>query len=121
MAPKILLHGSGAIGTIYVYLLHKAGFDVTAVCRSNYAAAKKDGFHIDSDRYGKGLHFRPKVVQSPAEAAKEGPFDIVMVATKTLSDAETSEAIEPAVTRRTLIALLQNGIGIVDALILNGF
>lgn len=117
MAPKILLHGCGAIGTIYVYLFHKAGYDVTAVCRSNYAAAKKDGFRIDSDRYGKELHFQPKVVQSPADAAKDGPYDFVIVATKTLSDAETSKAIAPAVTKgRTLIALLQNGIGIASVI-----
>ena len=115
MAPKILLHGSGAIGTIYVYLLYQAGFDVTAVCRSNYVVAKKDGFVIDSNVYGKGIHFRPKVVQSISEAAKDGPFDYVIVATKTLSDAETSKVIEPVVTKgRTLIALIQNGIGIED-------
>lgn len=115
MAPKILLHGSGAIGTIYVYLLHKAGFDVTAVCRSNYSAAKKDGFFIDSDRFGKGIHIHPKVVQSPAEAAKDGPYDYVIVSTKALPDAETSKVIEPAVTKsRTTIALIQNGIGIED-------
>lgn len=117
MAPKILLHGAGAIGTVYVYLLHKAGFDVTAVCRSNYLAAKKDGFVIDSEKYGKGIRFQPKVVQSPTEAAKDGPFDFVIVSTKTLSDAETSRVIEPVVTiGRTLIALIQNGIGIEDEL-----
>ena len=115
MAPKILLHGSGAIGTIYVYLLHKEGFDVTAVCRSNYSAAKKDGFLIDSDRYGKGIHIHPKVVQSPAEAAEDGPVDYIIVSTKALPDTETSKVIEPAVTKgRTTIALIQNGIGIED-------
>ena len=115
MGPKILLHGSGAIGTIYVYLLHKAGFDVTAVCRSNYSAAKENGFLIDSDRYGKGIHIHPKVVRSPAEAAKDGPFDYVIVSTKALPDDETSKVIEPAVTKgRTTIALIQNGIGIED-------
>lgn len=115
MAPKILLHGSGAIGTIYLYLLHQAGYDVTAVCRSNYAAAKKDGFVVDSAVYGKGIRFKPKVVQSPSEGAKDGPYDYVIVCTKTLSDAETSKVIKPVVTKgRTLIALIQNGIGIED-------
>lgn len=38
--PRVLLFGSGAIGTIYVYILQQAGCDVSAVCRSNYEAAK---------------------------------------------------------------------------------
>lgn len=115
MSPKILLHGSGAIGTIYVYLLYKAGYDVTAVCRSNYEAAKKNGFLIDSERFGKGLKFQPKVVRTPAEAASNGPYDYVIVTTKAIPDAETSKVIAPAVTEgKTCIALVQNGIGIED-------
>ena len=115
MTPKILLHGSGAIGTIYVYLLHKAGYDITAVCRSNYAAAKQDGFLLDSDRYGKGIRFRPKVVRSLDEAAQDRPYDYVLIATKAIPNSETSKTIEPVVTKcRTTIALLQNGIGIED-------
>lgn len=113
MSPKILLHGSGAIGTIYVYLLHKAGYDITAVCRSNYDAAKQNGFVIDSERYGKGIQFQPKVVRTPHEAASDGPFDYVIVTTKAIPDAETSKVVAPAVTEgKTCIALIQNGIGI---------
>lgn len=113
MAPKILLHGSGAIGTIYVYLLHKAGYDITAVCRSNYEAAKNNGFKIDSERYGQGITFQPKVVRTPTEASSDGPFDYIIVTTKAIPDAETSKVIAPAVTEgKTCIALIQNGIGI---------
>lgn len=115
MAPKILLHGSGAIGTVYVYLLHKAEYDITAVCRSNYEAAEANGFLIDSDRFGKGLHFHPKVVRTPDEAAQEGSYDYLIVTTKALPDAETSKVIQPAVTKgKTTIVLIQNGIGIED-------
>lgn len=111
--PKILLHGSGAIGTIYVYLLHKAGYDVTAVCRSNYEAANSNGFLIDSDKYGKNIRFHPKVVRTPEEASSDGPFDYVIVSTKAIPDAQTSKVIAPAVTKaRTCIVLIQNGIGI---------
>ena len=113
MAPKILLHGSGAIGTIYVYLLSKSGCDITAVCRSNYEAAKANGFLIDSERYGKGIRVHARVVRTPAEAAREGPYDYMIVSTKALPDAETSKVISPAVTKsRTTIVLMQNGIGI---------
>ena len=116
MAPmRILLHGSGAIGTIYLYLLSKAGHDVTAVCRSNYDIAKVQGFRIDSDRYGQDIRIKPKVVRSPKEAAQDGPYDYIIIATKALPDAETSKTIAPAVTKGlSTIVLLQNGIEIED-------
>lgn len=114
MPPKVLLHGSGAIGTIYVYLLLKAGCEVTAVCRSNYDAASANGFTIDSDLYGKGINIKPKVVRSPADAAPNGPFDFVIVTTKVLPGPKPSapEIIKPAVSDKTAIVLIQNGIGI---------
>ncbi|KAK3110431.1 hypothetical protein LTR53_015288 [Teratosphaeriaceae sp. CCFEE 6253] len=112
MAPNILLHGSGAIGTIYVYLLQQAGCAVTAVCRSNYDAAKANGFIIDSERYGK-QHIRPTIVRTPADAAQDGLYDFVIVCTKALPEAKTAELIAPAVTKgQTCIVLIQNGIGI---------
>lgn len=123
--PRILLHGTGAIGTIYAYQLIQAGCDVTVTCRSNYEAViKQNGFHLDSVIYGKGLHLQPKVVRSPLEAVEdsrnssssdegEGVYDYLLVACKAIPEAQISETIAPAVTRgRTTIVLLQNGIGI---------
>ncbi|CZT25835.1 related to 2-dehydropantoate 2-reductase [Ramularia collo-cygni] len=113
MPPKILLHGSGAVGTIYLYLLLKAGCDVTAVCRSNYEAAKADGFHIDSDIYGKGIHIHPNIVRDPEEAAAAGQYDYLIVACKALPDAKIAETVSAAVTPgHTTIVLIQNGIDI---------
>ncbi|TKA33244.1 hypothetical protein B0A50_00797 [Salinomyces thailandicus] len=113
MAPKILLHGSGAIGTIYVYLLLQAGCSVTAVCRSNYDAAKAHGFTLNSALYGQNKHVRPTIVRTPSEAAQTGPYDYVIVCTKALPEAKTAEVIRPVVTEgRTTIVLIQNGIGI---------
>jgi len=117
MPPKVLVHGSGAIGAIYIYLLLQAGCSVTAVCRSNYAAAKTNGFTIDSDRYGHGIRIHPNVVRTPEEAASQGPFDFIIISTKALPGQKlsTPEIIKPAVTEgKTAIVLIQNGIGIED-------
>lgn len=114
-APRILLHGSGAIGTIYVYLLSEAGHSVTAVCRSNYSVAKSKGFFIDSEKYGHGIRIHPQIVESTTEAAGSEPYDYVIVATKALPESETSKVIAPVVNEgRTTIVLIQNGIGIED-------
>lgn len=119
MPPKVLVHGSGAIGAIYIYLFLQAGCSVTAVCRSNYDAAKANGFTIDSDRYGQGIKIHPNVVRTPEEAASQegGPFDFIIVSTKALPGQKlsTPEIIKPAVTEgKTAIVLIQNGIGIED-------
>jgi 2-dehydropantoate 2-reductase len=112
MPPNVLVHGSGAIGAIYIYLLLQAGCTVTAVCRSNYTAVKTDGFTLDSDKYGQDINFRPNVVRSPEEAAsQQGPFDFIVVSTKAFPG--TPEILKPAVTKgKTTIVLIQNGIGI---------
>lgn len=115
MPPKVLVHGSGAIGTIYIYLLLQAGCSVTAVCRSNYSAAKANGFTIDSDKYGQGIKIHPEVVRTPEEAASQGPFDFIIVSTKVLPGQKpsTPDVIKPAVTEgKTAIVLIQNGIAI---------
>jgi 2-dehydropantoate 2-reductase len=121
MKTNVLVHGSGAIGAIYIYLLQKVNCTVTAVCRSNYSAVKANGFTIDSEKFGKNIRVWPDhVVASPAEAAilGLGPFDYVIVSTKALpgQTPSTPEIIRPAVTkeRKTTIVLIQNGIGIED-------
>jgi 2-dehydropantoate 2-reductase len=117
MPPKVLVHGSGAIGSIYIYLFLQAGCSVTAVCRSNYDAAKINGFTIDSDKYGQGIKIHPNVVETPEEAVSQGPFDFIIVSTKVLPGQKpsTPDVIKPAVTEsKTTIVLIQNGIGIED-------
>ncbi|KAJ9625819.1 hypothetical protein H2203_004582 [Taxawa tesnikishii (nom. ined.)] len=110
---KVLLFGAGAVGTIYVYLLQRAGCDVTAVCRSNYDAARANGFHIDSKKYGNGIHIQPRVVQTPQEAERDD-FDYVIVSAKAFPGNEPSTAslLRPVVGKTTAIVLIQNGIGI---------
>lgn len=113
MAPKVLLFGSGSVGTIYVHLLLKAGCDVTAICRSNYTAAKENGFTINSVVYGDNIKIHPKVARTPSEAASEGPYDYLLVTCKALPEAQTASVIAPAVTKgHTTIVLIQNGIAI---------
>lgn len=119
MSPHILLHGAGANGAVYTYLLLRAGCSVTVVCRSNYDAVRSSGFSIDSALYGKGIRVQPtNVVRTPSEATGGlGGYDFVIVTAKALPNVEpkTPDLISPAVTRgKTCIVLIQNGIGIED-------
>lgn len=111
--PKVLLFGSGAVGTVYLWLLSKVS-TTTAVCRSNYTVAQKDGFVINSSIFGQGIHFKPNVVCTCEEAAQnaEAPYDYVIVCSKAIPDI-IPKLIAPVVTAgHTAIVLVQNGVGI---------
>jgi 2-dehydropantoate 2-reductase len=111
--PRVLLFGAGGVGTVYLWLLSKTS-TTTAVCRSNYDVAKRDGFIINSSIFGHNIHFRPNVVQSCQEAASADPmpFDYIVVCSKAIPSTVPTW-IAPAVTPgHTAIVLLQNGIGI---------
>ncbi|KAL1609563.1 hypothetical protein SLS59_001069 [Nothophoma quercina] len=111
--PRVLLFGAGGVGTVYLWLLSKTS-TTTAVCRSNYDVAKKDGFIINSSIFGQGIHFRPNVVRSCEEvlSADAPPFDYIVVCSKAIPGI-VPKCIAPVVTPgHTVIVLLQNGVGI---------
>lgn len=128
---EILILGTGSIGAVYSYFFTKAGANVTAVCRSNYEAIRKDGITISSKTLGT-VHCRPhRVVKSTRDPPCRGVvFHYVVVTTKSFpEDAAVMDAIEAVVTPRDstttttkteqavpkhlpVIVLVQNGIGI---------
>jgi 2-dehydropantoate 2-reductase len=110
---RILIFGTGGVGSIYAYLLQKGGAEVTTVCRTNYEAVKERGIGISSPIFG-NVHFNPtQVVKSVSEAASlltpPEAYDFVLVASKAFPG--TSEKIKDVVAPgKTAIVLAQNGI-----------
>jgi 2-dehydropantoate 2-reductase len=108
---KALIFGAGGVGCVYGYILYKAGLEVTAVCRTNYEAVKERGIFVKSQIFGENCHYTPFAARTVAEAAKNGPFDYIIVASKAFPG--TAEMIKEAVTPgQTAIVLAQNGIAI---------
>ncbi|KIA75400.1 hypothetical protein HK57_00119 [Aspergillus ustus] len=122
---RILIVGTGGIGTVSAYSLERGGAaQVTAVMRSNYEAAVRDGIDIDSVQYGQIKAWRPTaIVNAVPDVSKEKnitPFDYIVVTTKNIPDSPptVSDLIAPAVTPGvTSIVLSQNGINIEKPLI----
>lgn len=112
MAPNVLLFGAGAIGSAYVYILDKAGANVTAVCRSNYQAVKEHGFEISSEIFGE-VKVKPTVVRTVDEASSQ-EWNYIVVCSKAMTGSKptTAETLKPAVGPKTAIVIIQNGIGI---------
>jgi 2-dehydropantoate 2-reductase len=107
--PKIILLGTGAVGSLYVGKLAQAGASVSAVCRSDYQTVKADGIRINS---GWGdFHFRPDEVLKDIAEYSSIP-DYIVVATKVLPRIDVAKLIQSKVSPQTSIVLLQNGIDI---------
>lgn len=71
---KILVYGTGAIGSLMIHYLCKAGNDVTVVARKNYEPLRQNGLTIRHYFQRKTTTDHPNVVRQAAEGEN---FDIV--------------------------------------------
>ena len=108
---NVLIFGAGGVGCVYGWILHEAGATVTAVCRTNFEAVKRNGITIRSTKWGK-QHYDPIAVRTATEAVAHGPFDYLVVCSKAFPG--MAAFIKDAVSENTAIVLVQNGIGIQD-------
>jgi 2-dehydropantoate 2-reductase len=109
MPLKVLIVGTGAIGSLYGAKLAQAGAEVSVVCRSDFDVVKKQGIAIKS-HWG-DFHFTPKKVLRDVRDYDE-KADFILVATKVLPEISVVDLISPALASQTSIILLQNGIHI---------
>lgn len=116
---RILVLGTGSVGTVYAMLLSKGGADVTCVCRSNYTAARENGLLVRSTIFGEQL-FRPTVARTVRDACENHslPFDFVVVCMKAVQGQDAhfwQDLLSPAVrSTQTAIVVIQNGLGVED-------
>jgi 2-dehydropantoate 2-reductase len=115
--PRVLVFGTGSVGAVYAYLLSRAitPSNVYCICRSNYQVASTQGFTINSTLFGDNLNFKPQVARTVEDAVASLPsgevFDYVVVTAKDIpSTPSAPENLRPAISLRTTIALIQNGI-----------
>lgn len=112
---EVLIIGVGGIGSIYSLLLRIAcpSIRISFVARSNYDALKDSGVNIKSAKYGNHHLVPDAVYKTPEEASRSGvTFDYVFCTTKSLPESPATPLLEPAVSAKTIIVLIQNGLGI---------
>lgn len=115
--PKVLVVGSGGVGSIAALSLSLNGkCETTLVVRSDYDHVASTGYTVHSVTYGDYFNWRPThICKSVQDAADNyGPFDYIVLTTKNVPDgpATCEDIIRPAVSDRTSIILIQNGIGV---------
>ncbi len=108
-SPRVLVLGTGAIGSLYGGLLQQAGAEVSVVCRSDYDHVSADGIAVSSV-FG-DFHFHPSAVLRQASDSSTPP-DYLLVALKVLPEIDTVALLHEAVGPETAIVLLQNGVEI---------
>lgn len=111
--PRIGIIGTGAIGGFYGLLLARAGFDVHFLLRSEFAAVAEHGLQLNSAVHG-ALSLKP--VQAYREAADMPPCDWLLVGAKTTSNAQLAPVIAQVAAPGAKVLLMQNGLGVEDAL-----
>lgn len=110
---KVLFVSAGAVGAYFGGRLQQGGTETAVTVRSDFETVRDNGFRITSDR-GDFVFHPDGVYRSAAEYP--GEPDYVVVTSKVLPWIDVPEMIRPVIrSSRTVIMLLQNGIGIEDA------
>lgn len=110
--PRIGILGTGAIGGFYGLMLAKAAQEVHFLLRSDYEQVAKHGLRVNSVTQGQ-LQLSPPIYR---DAADMPPCDWIFIATKTTSNPDLVPAILKVAAPEAKIVLLQNGLGVEDAL-----
>ena len=100
--------GTGAIGGYYGSKLAQAGQEVHFLLHRDYEYVKQNGLAVDSCD---GSFILPQVnaYQSTADMP---PCDVVLVGLKTINNHLLATLLPPLLHERTLVVLIQNGIGV---------
>lgn len=110
---KVLIIGSGGIGGFYGALLHKAGWQVEMVARSDHQAIREHGLRLDSPLGD--LSFQPHAVY--ASTAEAGHADWLLISVKILPGLDFASLLGPVVGPQTKICLIANGLDIEKPLV----
>ena len=99
--------GSGARGGYYGGRLAKAGQEVHFLFRSDYEYVKKNGLQVDS--CDGSFHIQANAYNNTADMPQ---CDVVLVCLKSVNNDKLKKLLPPLLHPRTLVVLIQNGIGV---------
>ncbi len=113
LRPRIGVIGTGAIGGYYGLMLARAGFEVHFLLRSEYAAVREQGLRVRHAELGE-LHL--PMVHAWQDAVQMPACDWLLVGAKSTANRELAPLIVQAAAQDAKVVLLQNGLGVEDAL-----
>lgn len=111
---KVLVIGTGAVGSFYGALLAKQGAAVSAVARTDYDVVRSRGIDVDSPLGH--MYFAPQQVVRDAAELPEKP-DYVLLCVKVVEQADRVALLRGALGPTTSIVLIANGIDIEEEIV----
>ena len=112
MAIRYGVIGTGALGGFYGGILAKAGQEVHFLFRSDFEHVCKNGLRVDSVN---GDFHLPEV-NAYQHSAKMPMCDVILVCLKTTENHHLPELIRPMLHPKSVVVLLQNGLGLEEDL-----
>lgn len=109
---KYAVIGTGALGGFYGGMLANAGADVHFLFHSDYEYVRKNGLQVDS--VSGDFHLNHVKAYDSTEGMP--PCDVVLVCLKTTNNGMLKKILPPILHEKTLVVLIQNGLGIEDIL-----
>ncbi len=107
---KILIMGTGALGSVIGGFLAKNNHDITLLGRQEHMdAIARQGLHI-SGIWGDHHVTSLKTCTSPQELSSD-PFDLIFITVKSYATAEAVREIQPFLHAQSLVCSYQNGLG----------
>ncbi|MBR1394901.1 MAG: 2-dehydropantoate 2-reductase [Prevotella sp.] len=100
--------GTGAIGGFYGGKLVKAGQEVHFLLHKDYEYVKQNGLQVDSCDGS----FHLGGVNAYNDTTAMPPCDVVLVCLKSINNGMLKTLLPPLLHQRTLVVLIQNGIGV---------
>ncbi len=108
---KIMIMGSGGVGSYYGGLLAKQGNSVTFIARgAHLQTLRTNGLQVKSV-HGDFAIIPAQATDSPAEVSA---VDLILFCVKTYDTDDAAKAIQPAVSPQTAVISLQNGVDAVE-------
>ncbi len=101
--------GAGAMGSVFGARLALAGHDVTLVDpRADHIdAVRRDGLELQGGAEGS----RRVALAATTDAADVAPVELAIVLTKSFATEDAARSMRPALSGRTWVVTLQNGLG----------
>ncbi|MFT5196412.1 MAG: 2-dehydropantoate 2-reductase [Cellvibrionaceae bacterium] len=106
---KIMVFGTGAMGSIYAGLLADAGNEVWAVdlWQAHVDAINSEGLRVEGSSGDRIV----KSIKATTHAADAGSCDLYIIATKASGVGAAAKAIAPHMGANSLVLTIQNGLG----------
>src|SRR5437764_8495522 len=107
MGFRMVVVGSGVIGSYYGAKLAQAGSDVHCLMRGDLSGVRHDGIFVR----GEAENFRVAKIHCYNSTKEIGVCDLVIIALKATSNSDLVDLVPPLLHEQTMLLTLQNGLG----------